>query len=63
MRRKQSARGGVWYMGGRKRHRVRPRGGMFPFGAIAAPILGAVAQPLLKNIFGGKRRRKRVRYV
>ena len=49
MRRKQSLRGGIWYMGGRKRGRVRQRGGMFPFGATAGPILGAVAQPLLKK--------------
>ena len=55
MRRKQLVRGGVWYMGGRKRRRVRQRGGMFPFGAIAGPILRAVAQALLKKIFGGKR--------
>ena len=49
MRRKQSVRGGVWYMGGRKRIRVRQRGGMFPFRAIAGPIFEAVAQPLLKK--------------
>ena len=42
-------------MGGRKRRRVRQRGGMFPFGAIAGPILRTVAQALLKKIFGGKR--------
>ena len=29
MRRKQLVRGGVWYMGGRKRRRVRQRGDMF----------------------------------
>ena len=63
MRRKQSVKGGVWYMGGRKRRRVRQRGDMFPFGAIAGPILGAVAQPLLKKISGGERRHKRVRCV
>ena len=49
MRRKQSVRGGVWYMGGRKRHRVRQRGCMFSLGAIAAPILESVAQQLLKK--------------
>ena len=36
---------------------------MFPFGAIAGPILEAVAQSLLKELLGGKRRHKRVRYV
>ena len=50
-------------MGGRKRHRMKEIGGMFPFGAIAGPILGAVPQPLLKKIFGGKRGHKRVRYL
>ena len=50
-------------MGGRKKRRVRQGVGMFPFGTIAGPILGAITQPLLKKIFGGKRKCKRARYV
>ena len=36
-------------MDGRKRSRVRQKGGMFPFGTIAGSILGAAAQLLLKK--------------
>ena len=50
-------------MGSEKRCRERQRGDMFPFGAIAGPILGAVAKPLLKKIFHDKKIRKRVAYV
>ena len=56
MRGKQSVRKGVWYIGGRNRRRrkiystQRNRG--FPIGLIAsaaAPFLGEIAKPILKN--------------
>ena len=50
MRGKQSARKGVWYIGGkRRRYSRRQRRGAIPFGLIAsatAPFLGEVAKPL-----------------
>ena len=42
--------------------RKRQKSGAFPFGLIAsaaAPLIGAVAKPILKKFFGrGKRKRK-----
>ena len=35
---RQSVRGGVWYMGGRRKRR-RQTGEFLPIGALAAPIL------------------------
>ena len=65
MRRKQSVRKGIWYIGGRKRRRRKTyrkqRGKGFSIGLLASAaelILGEVAKPLLKKIFGGKKRRR-----
>ena len=63
MRRSQSVRGGVWYMGGRKIRRQKQTGGFFPLAAVAGPLLGAVGGEVMKKIFVGRRRRKRVKYV
>ena len=53
MRRKQSVKKDVWYIGGkRRRYSKKRRGGAIPFGLIASaagPSLGEVAKPLLKN--------------
>ena len=34
-------------------------GGLFPVGALAAPILGTLGGAVIKKLFGGKRRRRR----
>ena len=50
------------YRGGRKYRKKRQQGKSFPIGLLAsaaAPILGEGAKPLLKKIFGGKKRRRR----
>ena len=67
---KQIVKKGVWYIGGKKRKRKRKqkqkqeqKGKGFPFGLVAsaaAPLLGEIAKPILKNCFGrGIKRRKR----
>ena len=51
---KQSVKKGVWYIGGRKKKK-RQKGKGIPFGLIAslvAPVLGEVAKPIFKKIFG-----------
>ena len=66
MRGKQSVRKGVWYIGGRKkrgRKKYRKQRGSrgFPIGLLAsaaAPFLGEIAKPILKKVFGGRRRRR-----
>ena len=63
MRRPQSIRGSVWNMGGRKRRRQKPIGGLLPLAAVTKPLLGTVGGEVMKKIFGGRRRCKRVRYV
>ena len=65
MRRRKSVRKSVWYLGGRRKKRIRrgkkgQRGGFFPLpgllGAAAGPIIGEIAKPLLKKFTGGRRR-------
>ena len=66
MRRKQSVRNGVWYIGGRRRSRRKQKGGFLPIagvlGSVTAPLIGEIGKPILKKILGGRRRRRR-RYV
>ena len=61
MRRKQSVRGGVWNLGGKRRRKRRQKGGFLPIagllGSVAAPLIGEIAKPILKKIVGGRRRR------
>ena len=64
-REKQSAKKGVWCIGGKYKkapRKKKQKGRAIPFGLIAslaAPVLGEVAKPILGKIFGrGKRRRK-----
>ena len=61
---KQVVKKGVWYIGGGKRKRKRKQKGKgFPYGLVAsaaAPLLGEIAKPIFKKIFGrGRKRRKR----
>ena len=60
---KQSVKKGVWYIGGKRKR--KQRGKRFPIGlvaSLAAPVLGAVAKPIFKKIFGvGKRPCRRIR--
>ena len=66
---KKLIRKGVWHIG-RKYKRApkkkkKEKGGAIPFGVIAslaAPVLGEVAKPLLRKIFGRGRRRKMKRW-
>ena len=67
MRGRQSVRKGVWYLGGRRRKRIKrgkkgQRGAFFPLagllGAATGPIIGEIAKPLLKKFIGGRRRRR-----
>ena len=64
MRRKQSVRRGVWYLGGRRRKIKieRHKGGAFSLMgllvAAATPVLSEVAKPLLRQFIGGRRRRR-----
>ena len=44
---KQSIRRGVWRIGGRRRQ----RGGFFPIGALAGPIIGGIASNLAGPLF------------
>ena len=57
----QSVRRGVWYIGGRRKRRKQTRG-LFPVGALAAPIQGKL-DVVIKKLFGGKRRRSQRQYV
>ena len=53
----------VWYIGGKKKRKQKQKGKGFPFGLVAsaaAPLLGKIAKPIFKKIFGrGRKRRKR----
>ena len=63
MRGKQSVKKGVWHIRGKRKYRKRrQRGKGFPIGNLAsaaAPILGEVPKPILKEISGGRKRRRR----
>ena len=61
MRRCQSVRGSVWYIGGKRK--CRQRGGMFPIWALAEPILGTLGGVVVKKLFGSRKRWRRVQYV
>ena len=54
---KQYVKKGVWYLGGKrkKKKRKKQKSKGFPIGllaSVAAPILGQIASPILKKIFG-----------
>ena len=60
---KQVVKKGIWYVGGKKKRKQKQKGKGFPFGLVAsaaAPLLGEIAKPIFKKIFGrGRKRRKR----
>ena len=64
---KQSVKKGIWHLRGRKR-KIKPRikkrqqGKGFPRGLLAsaaAPLLGEIAKPLFKIIFGRRKTKRR----
>ena len=59
MRKRQSVRDGVWYMGGRRKRR-RQTGVMFPIEALVIEIIRGCYH---KTLFGGKRPWRQRRYV
>ena len=63
MKRKQSVRNGVWYIGGRRRSRRGQKEGFLPIacllGSVLAPLISEIAKPILKKIVRGRRRRRR----
>ena len=63
MKRKQSVRNGVWYIGGRRRSRRGQKEEFLPIasllGSVLAPLISEIAKPILKKIVGGRRRRRR----
>ena len=69
MKRKQSVKKGVWYIGGRRRRTRRQKWDFLPIarllGSVAAPLIGKIAKPILRKIVGGKmvKRRRRRRYA
>ena len=60
-RAKQTVKKSIWYIGGKKRKKKK-QGGDIPFeliASLAAPVLGEIAKPVFKTIFGrGRKRRK-----
>ena len=50
-------------MDGKRRRRRKQTGGFFPLSAVAGRLLGAVGGDVMKKIFGGRMRRKHVKYV
>ena len=53
MKRKQSVRNSVWYIGGRRRSRRGQKGGFLPIagllGSVAATLIGEIAKPILEK--------------
>ena len=61
-RAKQTVKKSIWYIGGKKRKKKK-QGGAIPFeliASLAAPVLGEIAKPVFKTIFG--RGRKRIKW-
>ena len=62
---KQIVKKGVWYIGGKKRKRKQKQKGKgFPFGLVASAVallLGEIAKPIFKKIFGRKIKIKRLK--
>ena len=46
----------MWYIGGKKKRNQKGKGFLIGvIASLAAPVLGAVAKPIIKKIFGGKK--------
>ena len=61
-RAKQTVKKSIWYISGKKRKKKK-QGGAIPFeliASLAAPVLGEIAKPIFKTIFG--RGRKRIKW-
>ena len=63
MNRKQSVKGGVYYIGGRRRRTRGQKGGFLPIagllGPVAAVLIGEIAKPIQRRIVGGTRVKRR----
>ena len=63
MNRNQSVKGGVWYIGGRRRRTREQNGGFLPIagllGYAAAPLVGEITKPILRKIVGGRKVKRR----
>ena len=63
MDRKQSVKGGVYYIGGRRRRTRGLKGGFLPIagllGPVAAVLIGEIAKPIQRKIVGGRRIKRR----
>ena len=59
MKRKQSVRNGVWYIGGRRRSRRGQKGGFLPIAgllcSVAASLIGEIAKSILRKTVNGRR--------
>ena len=58
---KQIVKKGIWYIGGKKKRKRKQKGKGFPFGLVAsaaAPLLGEIAKPIFKKIFGRGRKKR-----
>ena len=50
----------MWYIGGKKKRNQKGKGFLIGvIASLAAPVLGAVAKPIIKKIFGGRKRPRR----
>ena len=62
---KQIVKRGVWYIGGKKgKRKQKQKGKGFPFGLVASAVallLGEIAKPIFKKIFGRKIKIKRLK--
>ena len=63
MKRKQSVRNSIWYIGPRSRSRRVQKGGFLPIAGLlssaAAPLIGEIVKPILNKTVGGRRRLRR----
>ena len=50
----------MWYIGGKKKRNQKGKGFLIGvIASLAAPVLGAVAKPIIKKIFGERKRPRR----
>ena len=65
MNRKQSVKGGVWYIASKRLSKRGQKRSFFPtaglLGSVAVPLIVKIAKPILKEVVGGRRPRRRRR--